>query len=744
MNTNLRTSVMALALLCGATAFAYRERTFYEGFEGRTEFAANEKDFASNVWLPEGWTEFSKIEGHKNYPDIPGGTDPTGPEEWDYTWCTKPSSGLYGITPFGGAYAHVMTHNWSVGQDQTPKQSDEWLVTPTIKVQAGDVLSFATCFNPYLTIRPDGNLNPTEKTNVLEVRISTDGGENWSEPLWDSYTESCKMTIDEIMGSIVTYNWVNDFRMYFVDLDAYYGKDVKIAFRYYGKNGADLSLDEVAVGVPQPEASYELPDSYLWPMLTEKVDLPDQPLAYAPAGQEHTWVNTSLYAKKFDWTYGESGKADTRDLKTPAYEDGTTVPFPTLNSSYGENETGAWSLVNKPSAYTQQIATSEPMIQYGGTIGRTLNADGTECRGGVGTVNLYDPDLTGVRHQSDIAISSMAEMMLDNRFTTGSVRSWDFLQGVGNIFPNPAKPYGVDYFYASVLLNNIEPDSKLCATIYPWETETVSGQEVSYAGDPIATAPVSYDPESVGSGIPTTIMFVFSETPVTVDKPYIILISGFKRGEIGDSGREEIMDDIRFLYAQSTSKKFMGSSVAAFKEYDTYVAEPYAAYAYFSTFSSSVPDRHVAGLLMGVGITNSTMTLEGGDNVIEADPEGCSKDFTVKASTDPRTWRLVEGMKACEWASFTTKETSDGTYQVTITVNPNDTEAYREKTIRLASSGSYVDFLVKQDKNTSGIDNVATGEAPVEYYNLQGIRITDPQNGVFIKRQGNKVEKIVK
>ena len=34
--------------------------------------------------------------------------------------------------------------------------------------------------------------------------------------------------------------------------------------------------------------------------------------------------------------------------------------------------------------------------------------------------------------------------------------------------------------------------------------------------------------------------------------------------------------------------------------------------------------------------------------------------------------------------------------------------------------------------------------APAEYYNLQGIRVANPENGIFIVRQGNKVMKIAK
>ena len=45
---------------------------------------------------------------------------------------------------------------------------------------------------------------------------------------------------------------------------------------------------------------------------------------------------------------------------------------------------------------------------------------------------------------------------------------------------------------------------------------------------------------------------------------------------------------------------------------------------------------------------------------------------------------------------------------------------------------------------TTGINdiNVDNANAPVEYFNLQGIRVENPANGLYIRRQGNKVEKI--
>lgn len=45
---------------------------------------------------------------------------------------------------------------------------------------------------------------------------------------------------------------------------------------------------------------------------------------------------------------------------------------------------------------------------------------------------------------------------------------------------------------------------------------------------------------------------------------------------------------------------------------------------------------------------------------------------------------------------------------------------------------------------TVGIDNVAVDEnAPVEYYNLQGVKVANPANGIYVVRQGNKVSKVL-
>lgn len=49
------------------------------------------------------------------------------------------------------------------------------------------------------------------------------------------------------------------------------------------------------------------------------------------------------------------------------------------------------------------------------------------------------------------------------------------------------------------------------------------------------------------------------------------------------------------------------------------------------------------------------------------------------------------------------------------------------------------------DKQPSGVEDVIDSDnnAPVEFFNLQGVRVENPENGLYIRRQGNKVSKVI-
>ncbi len=47
-----------------------------------------------------------------------------------------------------------------------------------------------------------------------------------------------------------------------------------------------------------------------------------------------------------------------------------------------------------------------------------------------------------------------------------------------------------------------------------------------------------------------------------------------------------------------------------------------------------------------------------------------------------------------------------------------------------------------QQSGVAAVEADVDANAPVVYYNLQGQRVANPENGLYIRVQGNKVEKV--
>ncbi len=46
--------------------------------------------------------------------------------------------------------------------------------------------------------------------------------------------------------------------------------------------------------------------------------------------------------------------------------------------------------------------------------------------------------------------------------------------------------------------------------------------------------------------------------------------------------------------------------------------------------------------------------------------------------------------------------------------------------------------------NFNAVNNIEIENLPVEYYNLQGVRVANPGKGIYIMRQGNKATKVIR
>ncbi len=116
---------------------------------------------------------------------------------------------------------------------------------------------------------------------------------------------------------------------------------------------------------------------------------------------------------------------------------------------------------------------------------------------------------------------------------------------------------------------------------------------------------------------------------------------------------------------------------------------------------------------------NKVVTIE---NVVFAEATPSTKDnFTG----------TVNGSEVAMRNNYTIKGVEAGTYNVT-------------GVVAIYSGKAQFNVTGYEKVVDTGIaDIVADENAPVEYFNLQGIRVENPENGLYIRRQGNKVTKVI-
>lgn len=134
---------------------------------------------------------------------------------------------------------------------------------------------------------------------------------------------------------------------------------------------------------------------------------------------------------------------------------------------------------------------------------------------------------------------------------------------------------------------------------------------------------------------------------------------------------------------------------------------------------------------------NGEIKVKAGDKITFTVPNAAKLE--VEIITDEPSAESAPILKA---TSNQTVEGDTYTYTVPaevvptmITVTPINAEG--EKLTKLATTV----MLVKAD-TTGVIDVTVAGEDEVEYFNLQGVRVANPESGLYIRRQGKQVSKV--
>lgn len=537
--------------------------TLFEGFEsyeGQT----------SRGWVPEGWSWESKT----NPPHV-------APEGKGTCLVWEATKGDGFTSAYSGTYVErvqVSIADFTADPITFAEQQDEWLITKAITPKTGDYLTFQLCYSPFFTLFNESTMDFSSVNNILEVLVTTDDGKTW-EKVWDVLDEARSYTEDELWDDGSSF--VRPYHPMLVNISKYVGKNIKIAFRYYGINGESMMLDDVKVGEATPTAAATAPNA-VFPIgfSLEGYNLSDGSgnvlnLALAPYKTSLEWTNVSPAYESCTWTYpdeeGNETTSSSKNLEAP---------------EYGFGQYGAPSLVTKIGSKTSDAVKLYDAVQYGGSV----------------MINHGDSYLSFDAAMYDLnrLVSKKAKFSLagDGVFGMGATSdaTWNQLletegmkvTGMGMFIPQPAAPYtlssanAVVYYTAGKLTDK----SQLKATVYKVEDDGsftamaegyCSPSEFYKADEESNTKAIFYFEREI-DGLPT-------QAELFVDYPIVIQFSAdLAEGEefdfvnAFDSAPDEVENNVYVFFNDAEGTRKMINTTALSFEDGSAAAGLYASF----------------------------------------------------------------------------------------------------------------------------------------------------------------------
>lgn len=526
--------------------------TLFEGFESY-------EGLTSRGWVPEGWSQVSKT----NPPHV-------APEGKGTCLVWEATKGDGFTSAYSGTYVErvqVSIADFTADPITFAEQQDEWLITKAITPKTGDYLTFQLCYSPCFTLFNESAMDFSSVNNILEVLVTTDDGKTW-EKVWDVLDDARSYTVDELWDDGSSF--VRPYHPMLVNISKYVGKNIKIAFRYYGINGESMMLDDIKVGEATPTAAATAPNA-VFPigLSLEGYNLSDGSgnvlnLALAPYKTSLEWTNVSPAFESCTWTYpdeeGNETTSSSKNLEAP---------------EYGFAQYDAPSLVTKIGSKTSDAAKLYDAVQYGGSV-MIRNGDSYLSFDAA----MYDLNrLVSKKAKFSLARDGVFGMGATSDATWNQLLKTEGMKvtGMGMFIPQPAAPYtlssanAVVYYTAGKLTDK----SQLKATVYKVEDDGsftamaegyCSPSEIYKADDKSYPKAVFYFEREI-DGLPT-------QAELFVDYPIVIQFSAnLAEGEefdfvnAFDSAPKEVENNVYvFFNDASGTRKMINTTALSFED----------------------------------------------------------------------------------------------------------------------------------------------------------------------------------
>lgn len=588
------------------------------------------------------------------------------------------------------------------------EQQDEWLITKAITPKTGDYLTFQLCYSPCFTLLNESTMDFSSVNNILEILVTTDDGKTW-EKVWDVLDDARSYTEDELWDD--GRSFIRPYHPMLVNISKYVGKNIKIAFRYYGINGESMMLDDVKVGEATPTAAATAPNA-VFPigLSLDGYNLNDASgnvlnLALAPYKTSLEWTNVSPAYESCTWTYpdeeGNETTSSSKNLEAPEYGFGQYV---------------APSLVTKIGSKTSDAVKLYDAVQYGGSV---MLKDGDNYLSF--DAAMYDLNrLVSKKAKFSLARDGVFGMGATSDATWNQLLKTEGMKvtGMGMFIPQPAAPYtlssanAVVYYTAGKLTDK----SQLKATVYKVEDDGsftamaegyCSPSEIYKADDKSYPKAVFYFEREI-DGLPT-------QAELFVDYPIVIQFSAdLAEGEefdfvnAFDSAPNEVENNVYvFFNDASGTRKMINTTDLSFED-----------------------GSAAAGLYASFDATYSWLRSD--EDAFEAKPAGESKTFDLDSyynlvNSKGENLATATGEGLGDWYTVSFANGSDTEpAKMTVTVNalPEGTDV-RSSYFDVEVFGMMKRFYVAQHSE-AGVSDLAVS-ATKAFVNGGNIVVSSPK-----------------
>lgn len=454
-------------------------------------------------WLPEGWT----AKRTEEYLDA----------ENPHTWAVQKQLNIYYPAPMDGKYYMTCYYNDDAEQD-------EWIYSPCVTPKEGEFLTYFVTLRPFFLFdqqyfdRTTETFSQLVSSADLKLYVSVDDGE-WQQmqSLFDIYKEENISELYELAHDGYLSN-----RKMFLDMTPYVGKQVRFAFRYHGKGGETLWLDDIELTKPSLTAGYMLPEAKLYIGMTPDFKQPSGYI-YLPDETPLTWMNTSSFeALTFDWTY-----VNTSDYAQTGHS--TDAILKTAYTGYvprAQQTTGQENIISVPMLSVAGVGGLT--AQFTHPVEKMLVGGKAELVGENGEVLKTGASFCHPSKGHNVMISSAGAPYFG--VGDGNKELWTRLfgveaevTGVGMLVGKPQKAWKLRGLHLQGV-GNITKAYHLTVSVYPFN---VYG---SVEAEPVATAVIDVDNITEESDPQTgltryTLPFVFEDV-FTLDKDVIFMLDG--------------------------------------------------------------------------------------------------------------------------------------------------------------------------------------------------------------------------